>query len=87
MAANSIRFFLLLFFFSKIGRVAKLEMDGHFLYSVDYKDEIPFNLVGAAVNILGTNIQNVELKMYNTKLHLALKTSGDRRVEGRKKNK
>lgn len=61
-------------------------MDGHFLYSVVYKDEVTFNLVGAAVNILGTKIQNVELKMYHTKLHLTLKMSGDRRGEERKKD-
>lgn len=79
-------FLLLLISFSKFRRAAKVEMDGHFLYSVVYKDEVTFNLVGAAVNILGTKIQNVELKMYHTKLHLTLKMSGDRRVEERKKD-
>ena len=28
-------------------------MDGHFLFSVVYKDEIFYNLVGAAVEVLG----------------------------------
>ena len=28
-------------------------MDGHFLFSVIYKDEITYNLVGAAVEVLG----------------------------------
>ena len=28
-------------------------MDGHFLYSVVYKDEIFYNLVGAAGEVLG----------------------------------
>lgn len=46
----------LVFFYAKFRRAAKVEMDGHFLYSVVYKDEITFNLVDAAVNILGTQI-------------------------------
>ena len=31
-------------------------MDGHFLFSVVYRDEITFNLVGAAVEVLGIQI-------------------------------
>ena len=28
-------------------------MDGHFLFNVIYEDEITFNVVGAAVKVLG----------------------------------
>ena len=31
-------------------------MEGHFLFSVVYNDEITFNLVGAAVGVLGIQI-------------------------------
>ena len=59
MVANSILFFRW-YFFSKVRRAAKVEMDGHFSsYSVVYKDEVMFNLTGTAVNILDTQIQDV----------------------------
>ncbi|KAL9973486.1 hypothetical protein ACROYT_G019954 [Oculina patagonica] len=43
----------------EIKRAAKLEMDGHFLYSVVYKDEITFNLVGAAAHVLGIEANKI----------------------------
>ena len=40
-------------FCSTFRRAAGLDMDGHFLFNVIYEDEITFNVVGAAVKVLG----------------------------------
>lgn len=44
---------------SEIKRAARLDMDGHFLFSVIYKDEITYNLVGAAVEVLGIEASKI----------------------------
>ena len=60
-------------------------MDDHcFCSGLQRQNYVQSQVVGAAANLLGTQFQNVGLKVYNTKLHITLKMSEDGCIDKRR---